>query len=350
MQKIRLILLTICLSVYSTYGQTSFRFQQRNIKPGNKEHFLIQLTSGQKSTSLPITIFHGIKDGPVLGITAGVHGYEYPPIIAGQRLIQAINPQKLKGTLILVQVANVAGFSQRTPFLNPLDGKNLNRSFPGNKQGTITEKIANFISTKVIKRSDLFLDMHAGDAPEDLMPYAAYYHHDSKSAISEQGKKMAIALGFDHLIVFNTTSKKYMKATEQSLYCSAEAFKKGIPSIDIECGKLGKADEFSIQKIVDGVLQLLNHLEMHPDKKTRLAPPLIIKQRFYHSSEFNGIFYPNKSSGEYVSKGMKLGHITDFFGRHLKTIYAKQAGILLLILGTPPVNKGETIAVIGKVN
>ena len=74
-----------------------------------------------------------------------MHGYEYPPIIAAQQLIQTINAQQLRGVIILVQVANLQAFSSRSPYINPLDGKNLNRVFPGNKKGTITEKIANFI-------------------------------------------------------------------------------------------------------------------------------------------------------------------------------------------------------------
>ncbi|OJJ22813.1 hypothetical protein BKI52_00235 [marine bacterium AO1-C] len=338
------------LSAYCLYGQADFYFQQRKVRPGSKEHFTIYFTNGQDSTFLPITVFRGATDGPVLGITAGVHGYEYPPIIAGQRLIQAIKPQKLKGTIILVQVANAAGFSGRIPYLNPLDNKNLNRSFPGNKQGSITEKIAAFITNEVIGRADFFLDMHGGDAPEDLMSYAAYYDHQQKPAISEQGKKMAIALGFEHIVVFNTTSKKYMKASHPSLYCSAEAFKKGIPSIDIECGKLGAANELLIQKIVKSVLRLLNHLEMQKGEKPPNKNALIIKKRFYQSSEFAGIFYTDKPAGTYVHKGMEIGYITDFFGKRLKTVYAQQAGIILVILGTPPVNKGETIVVIGKVN
>lgn len=349
MHKTALILTTFCLVSHFSFGQANFKFQQRTIKPGSKSHMMVHIAQGKDSAMVPVTIFHGAQNGPVLGITAGVHGYEYPPIMAGQRLIQTIDPQKLKGTVILVQIANLAGFSNRTPYFNPLDNKNLNRSFPGNKQGSITERIAHFITSKIISRSDFFLDMHSGDAPEDLMPYSAYYDHKQKSNISEKGKKMAIALGFDHIVVFNTTQKKYMKASEPSLYCSAEAFKKGIPSIDIECGKLGLAEKPLIKKIVRGVLQLLSHLKMYPAQKVSIINPLFIQERFYISSEFDGIFYPNKSSGAYVSKGMKIGHITDFFGRYLKTIYAEQAGIILMMLGTPPVNKGETVVVIGKV-
>ncbi len=350
MPKLFIVFIITSLSMASVYGQNDFRFRNKNVKPGSKTHFKVPITDGQHTTFIPVTVFRGAQNGPVLGITAGVHGYEYPPIMAGQQLIETIDLQKLKGTVILVQLANVAGFLGRSPFLNPLDGKNLNRSFPGNPQGSITERIAAFISNEVIGRSDFFLDMHAGDAPEDLMSYSAYYSHQQKPTISEKGKKMAIALGFDHVIVFDATSKKYMKADKPSLYCSAEAFKRGIPSIDIECGKLGQSSQFLARKIVTGVMQLLGHLEMYQGQVSLPKTTLFIKQRVYQSSEFEGIFYPNKSAGDYVSQGMKIGHITDFFGKQLITVYAKESGVILIILGTPPVNKGETVVVIGKVN
>jgi len=339
------LLLLACIA----HSQSDFSFQNQEIPAGTKAHFTIPIIDGKDTTFIPISVFHGKQEGPVLGITAGVHGYEYPPIMAGQVLISQINPANLKGTVILVQVANVAGFLGRSPYLNPVDGKNLNRAFPGEKEGTITEKIAHFITHHVISRSDFFLDMHGGDSPEDLMSYSAYYHHDNKPEISNQGKAMALSLEFDHIVVFNTTEKDYVKEEYPSLYCSAEAFKRGIPSIDIECGKLGKAEPLLIQQVSKSVMNLLKHLEMYKGVSNLQPTAIIIHDRFYLSSEFDGIFYTQKSSGEYVSKGMDIGYITNFFGETIATLKAPADGILLIILGTPPVNKGETIAVIGRV-
>lgn len=138
-----------------------------------------------------------------MGITAGVHGYEYGPILAGQKLISSIDPQKLAGVVILVQVANMESFVGRMPYVSPVDKKNLNRSFPGSAAGTNTDKVAHFISGKIILRSDCFLDMHSGDAPEDLIPYAAYYSNPDMQKISAIGKEMAVAMSFNYLVEFN---------------------------------------------------------------------------------------------------------------------------------------------------
>src|ERR1035437_5052793 len=108
-------------------------------------------------TQIPITVYKGSRPGPVLALTAGIHGYEYPPILALQRL----RVNKLAGTLIVVHVANIPSFLGRTVYFSPLDGKNLNRVFPGKKDGTESERIAHAISTQVIDKSDYLLDLHS---------------------------------------------------------------------------------------------------------------------------------------------------------------------------------------------
>jgi len=347
----RVCLLFILILANYSYAQSSFSFYGKTIESGTKQHFKIPITNNEHSTFIPVTIFNGIEDGKVLGVTAGVHGYEYPPILAAQKLIKNINPKSLKGVVILVQIANLASFSGRTPFINPLDEKNLNRVFPGNEKGTVTEKIAAFISNNVIAKSDFFLDMHAGDASEDLMPYAAYYSNTTMPKVSQKGKEMAQSLLFDHIVVFNTDGKKYIKKDMPSLYCSAEAFKRGIPSIDIECGGLGTASKDLVFRIENGVLNMLHYLKMRITNTTTKNNNSyqFISNRVSQESNYNGVFYPLKKSGDYVKKGMELGIITDYFGNVLETIYAKTSGVILLIIGTPPINKNETIVVIGAI-
>ncbi|MEL6941455.1 MAG: succinylglutamate desuccinylase/aspartoacylase family protein, partial [Bacteroidota bacterium] len=214
---------------------------------------------------------------------------------------------------------------------------------------SITARIAHFITEEVIGRSDYFADIHSGDAPEDLMAYAAYYQNDKLPEISERGRQMVAHMGFDHIVVFKTTGKDYMRVENPSLYCSAEAFKKGIPSIDIECGRLGMVEAEFVDQIVMGVESLLAYLKFTDGSPIITKQIAYIDNRTFQSSTQTGFFYPNKSSGDYVKEGMKIGHITDFFGQTLQTVYAETSGIILYMLGTPPINKGETIATIGVV-
>ena len=328
-------------------AQTAFDFYDARVEPGTKKHWLIPISDGQDTVTIPITVFHGTKPGPVLGMTAGVHGYEYAPIMAGQQLIERIDPTKLSGTFILVQIANTNSFLSRSPFTSPLDGKNLNRVFPGSPDGTITERVADFITQEVISKCTHFIDAHSGDAPEDLIAYMGYYQNDHKPEASATGRAMALATGFDYIVEFRTTGKDYLKEENPSLYCSAEAFKRDIPAIDFECGRLGLVEPDLVTKITTGVERIMTSLKMTEGKLESRAGQTFFPERAYVSSEHEGIFYPLKKAGDYVAKGTRLGYITDFFGKRLQEVYAPETGMILLILGTPPVNKGESLVGIG---
>ncbi|MEL6675565.1 MAG: M14 family metallopeptidase [Bacteroidota bacterium] len=342
------LLCLVCGSMWlPVKAQDTFTFQGTEVPPGTKAHIRLAVSAPEGKTTIPVTLFHGAKAGPVLGITAGVHGYEYAPILAAQKLIHQIDPSQLSGTVILVQIANVESFSGRSPYINPKDGKNLNRVFPGKAEGSMTERVAHIISEQVIARSDFFLDMHSGDAPEDLRPYTAYYHHDDHPGLSDSSRQMALHMGFDHVIKMDGTNKDYLKPDHSSLYCSAEAFKRGIPAMDIECGRLGIVEEERVEKIVTGVLELLKYVRLQEGTAVLTPGTLIFHERSYLSSPESGIFYPLKSSGDYVEKGMKLGYITDFFGNITAEVFTEKSGVILYMLGTPPVNKGETLASIG---
>ena len=103
-----------------------------------------------KGTFIPITIINGAKPGPVLTLVAGIHGTEYVPIIAAQKIVNEIEPAELSGTLIVVHIANIPSFKGRGVYSSPIDHKNLNRVFPGKKDGTVSERIAYTITNEII--------------------------------------------------------------------------------------------------------------------------------------------------------------------------------------------------------
>ena len=105
------------------------------------------------ATYVPVTVFHGTAPGPVLALTTGVHGFEFVPILAAQRLLTRLDPARLRGTVMLVRLAHVEAFEQRVPYVNPFDRKNLNRAVPRQPDGTQTDRIAWTITTEVIRRA-----------------------------------------------------------------------------------------------------------------------------------------------------------------------------------------------------
>jgi len=140
---------------------------------GEKKSGFIIVPAGQDGpeVKIPVTVINGVNEGPVLALIAGIHGYEYPPILALQRLRFELDPAQISGAVILVHIANVPSFLKRTIYYNPYDWKNLNRVFPGKEKGTMSERIAFQITKEVIDKCDYLIDNHCGDGNEDLMPY-----------------------------------------------------------------------------------------------------------------------------------------------------------------------------------
>lgn len=322
-----------------------FSFQNRQIKPGTKQSFLIPVVTAQDSTVIPVTVFHGAKKGPVLGITAGVHGLEYAPIMAAQALSKELDPAQMSGTVILVHQANVPAFLNRSFRVNPFDNKNLNRVFPGKKDGTSTERLAWIISNDIISRCDYFIDVHAGDANNDLRPYSGYYNYFNMPEVSEKARQMAVALGFDFIVQFGNEPA----LNEASVYCSREATKRNIPAVDIECGRMGIVEEKPVLQIVEALKSLMRHLAILKGQPNNVVNPVMVGQRTNVISEQTGFFFSDLTSGDYVKKGMKLGYTTDLFGNHLADVFCPVDGVILYKTFNPPVKQGDGLFNIGHI-
>ena len=330
-------------------GRKPFELLQLSVEPGTKVSGKLAVSAGMDDvqTFIPVTIIHGRQPGPVLSLIAGIHGSEYAPILAMQRLPDALDPAEMAGTLIIVHIANVPAFQGRTVYFGPNDLKNLNRSFPGDPAGTVTERIANIITQEVMLRSDYFIDIHSGDANESLRPsYSAYYKEAGGESVIAESKRMAIAFGLETVVQF---SGSYANV-EDAIYTSAQAVTRGIPAIDIESGELGVVADVFIDPIIEGVLNVMKELEMLTGPLEPSNNPLLVAERARIYSEHQGIWHADAlvKTGDYVTQGTKLGLITDYFGNHLETIYAPASGVLLILFGTPPVNEGDNIAVIGQ--
>ncbi|NOR53109.1 MAG: succinylglutamate desuccinylase, partial [Candidatus Aminicenantes bacterium] len=206
---------------------------------------------------IPLTIINGLKEGKTLALVAGVHGYEYPPILALYRLREMIDPQSLSGTLILVHIANLPAFQKRIVYYNPYDWKNLNRVFPGNPQGTNTQRIAHVLTQEVIKKCDFLIDLHCGDGNEALIPYS-YWMTSGNNKIDEVSKKMVLAFGIKHIIIDESRTKDITN----SKYCGNTAILHSKPAITTESGYLGKTDEESVIRNVKGILSVMKLFKM----------------------------------------------------------------------------------------
>jgi len=316
-----------------------------NIKaaPGEISSGFLDVPEKNKiKTKIPVTIINGKKPGKTLALVAGVHGYEYPPILALQRFKQWISPEDLKGALILVHIANLPGFQKRTIYYNPYDWKNLNRVFPGNPEGTLAERTAYILTEKIIKHCDCLIDLHCGDGNEALIPYT-YWVVTGNNTLDQKAKDLALAFGIEKIIIDKIQTNDLSK----SIYLGNTASLLEKPAISIESGYLGRTDEESIVRVVKGILSVMKHLNMIEGAADFVKEPVWIDKYQVIYAETTGLFYPLKKMGETVKKGETVGYTTDYFGNKTAELSAPFKGIVLYIVKTPPANKGEPLFEIG---
>lgn len=299
---------------------------------------------GDQGTTIPFSIVHGTKPGPVLALVAGTHGMEYVPIVALQRLRTAIDPMTLAGTIVMVHVANMPSFLGRTIYSSPADGKNLNRVFPGRADGTLSERIADILTREVIARATHVVDLHCGDGNESLRPYV-YWITTGPPDVAEVGRKLALASGFDHIVI----DRSRPTDPAASVYLSNTAILRGKPALTVESGGMALTDEGSIARVEHAVRGWLRELGMRADGPPAVATPVWIDRSEVVTSGATGVFSPDVERGHYVLKGARLGQVADFHGRILEEIRAPVDGIVLYVIGTPPISKGEPVAFIGSI-
>ncbi len=338
----------VCALALSAFAQTraSVTVGPLTVQPGGNASGMIQVSSGKdEATTIPISVFHGAQPGPTLALIAGNHGYEYTPIIALQRLPPRLDPKQMSGTLVLVHIANMPSFLKRTIYYSPVDGKNLNRAYPGKPDGTISERIAYQITKEVIERADYVLDIHCGDGNESLRPYSYWDVKAGGKEIVEKSRQLALAFGLDRIVM--DTERPSDPAN--SVYCSTTATTRGKPAITVESGGMGATDDESIARIERGVMSVMRHLKMIEGRPQMVEHPMFIDRSEVLQSSETGIFYPLVEKGHTVVKGALMGYVTDFFGKRIYELRAPFAGEVLYILGTPPVTKGEPLAMVGRV-
>lgn len=289
---------------------------------------------------VPVIVINGAKPGPTLALVGGAHGTEYASIIALERLAQEI-PVTVTGAVIVTPLLNVASFAQKVPHLNPVDGKNMNRFYPGKADGTQTERISWAISQQVLAKADFLIDYHGGDLDENMRGYA-YWARTGKVSIDETSRQMVLAFGLDHIIMQDF--RQPSAAVTITRYASGI----GKPSVAVEAGHAGTVHAEDVDALVNGTLSLMRHLKMLPGEPRPVEKPIWFARYSSVTSAADGIFYPLARPEAYVTKGMTIGYVTDYFGKRTWDAVAPSDGVILYIGAVPSMKKGDTVANIGE--
>jgi uncharacterized protein len=284
---------------------------------------------------LPMWLINGYAEGPTLVVTAGVHAAEYASIAAALDLGRSLNPKDLRGRVVVVPVMNIPSFRARSIYVCPLDGRNLNRVFPGNAQGTASEQIADWVFRNVMSQAEYYVDLHGGDLIEALVPFTIFFR-SGNGRVDQASLAMAKAFGI-HFLMCSETTGSTLSATTRA----------GIPSMLAESGGQGIWALEHVANHTTGLHRLLRHLEMIPGGAPEPVPFTLLERFLWLRSEHEGFWYPGIAVGTVVEAGQELGSVKNLQGRVLQTAVSPADGRVLFLVSSLAINKADPLMGIG---
>lgn len=303
------------------------------VKPGQNKLVNISIDRLPTGTliDIPIYVFNAKKPGPVVLVQAGLHGDEVNGVEVVRRMLAEKQLQVTKGAVIAVPILNIFGFihfSRDVP-----DGKDVNRSFPGTKSGSMASRIAFHYTREILPHIDFGIDLHTGGGQRHNFPQIRYTQEDKKS--------MELARLFNAPLCFpSSLIKGSFRKT---------AFNLNKPIIVYEAGESMRFDDFSISEGIQGVLNILKHFGMIK-MEFKIKPPssLHLEDRKWLRAPTAGMFVPKVKNGGPVKNGELMGLVSDTFAKRTKKIKAPYDGVVICINHQAVVNQGDALFHIGK--
>ncbi len=284
--------------------------------------------AGMPPYTVPYAVLVGRTPRPRIVVTAGVHGDEFEGVRAAGQLLQAINPADLVGTLVVVPVAHSPAHDARTR-RSPLDDADLNRTFPGDPDGTPTARLAAALMTQIVAGADLLIDLHSGGTYTQFAPMVGF--RAEPEAVAAASYAAAAAFGLPWL---------WRMSPDRGVF-SYEASCRGVPSIGVEAGGRGGCRPEDVAVLRDGVLRVLAQRGMLP--KPMPAPPqsLPIYEGGWTLSPATGLWEAHVGLGDVVAAGQPLAHIISPGGEIIAVVRAPHAGMVGAIRTFCAVNEGD---------
>ena len=307
-----------------------FEIAGQEIAPGGRaivELPISQLSNGLSMT-LPVKVIHGRKPGPVLFVSAAVHGDEIIGVEVIRRLAARPSLKGLAGTLLLIPVVNGYGFLNHSRYLP--DRRDLNRSFPGNEGGSLASRLADTFIKDVVARADYGIDIHSAAIHRSNLPQIRVAPGEPKL------QELANAFGAPAILMSSLREGSLREA----------AMQEGVPVLLFEGGEGLRFDETVVRAALAGTLRVMRHIGMLSAKKITSAPAasFLSKKSDWLRAPEGGLLRLSKDLGDAVKAGESLGVVSDLFGENEQAILAKHDGLIVGRATMPVVNEGDAVA------
>ncbi len=302
------------------------------ILPGESAHFNLSSYRLPISDMLdtPVYVFRSLKAGPVVLLQGGMHGNETNGVEIVRQLVSRHgikNP--IKGTIIAIPILNIAGFIAGTRDLP--DGRDLNRCFPGSKNGSLGSRIAFSLTKEILTQIDLGIDFHTGGEKINNYPQLRCSFADTKA--------LEYAKMFHPPFILNATYR------DKSL--RREASKLHKPVLVYEAGESLRFTKLAVEQGVQGTIRLLNHLGVCSIQVPKVDHTIILSSTSWIRARKAGLFRTTKKYGSYIEKDEILGTISDPYGEKEYDLKAPADGFLIAINNKPVVNEGDALIHVG---
>lgn len=310
----------------------NFVINQQPIAPGAKSLIRIPLPGlhSETSVNLPVHVIHGKKEGPVLFVSAAIHGDEINGVEIIRRLLSMSSLKRLRGTLLAVPTVNVFGFDSHSRYLP--DRRDLNRCFPGKETGSLAGRIAHIFMSEVVAQSTLGIDLHTAAIHRDNLPQI---RADLSISPLESLSR-----------AFSTPVLLHSAPPPGSLRHSAADT--SVPVMVYEAGEALRFDEVSIRVGVRGVINVMKELGMITNTKPKkLKPPVLLRSSSWVRSPMSGILRSQVKLGDTVNKGDTLGFISEPADQNDCVIQSSYSGVIIGRTNIPLVYEGDALFHIG---
>lgn len=308
--------------------------QDTTVLPG--EHKKILLTAGKipsgSSLSIATHIFRSTKPGPCILLLGGIHGDEINGIEIITSLLASDILKKLQsGSVIAIPILNVFGFNNMSRDMP--DGKDVNRSFPGNKSGSLASRVAKSLTSQILPYADYAIDLHTGSALRFNYPHTRYTSNDDES------KQLADIFSAPFAISQKLISNSFRKVAHEL----------NTKVIVYEAGESLRIDAQAVLKGVSGIINILTYFDMikETDKLTHQNSVIHLNKTKWIRAIRAGLFSASVSAGEKITEKQLLGYITDPYSLKSYPIITKNQGYIIGINKAAIVNQGDAIFHIG---